>query len=157
MSYKQMFANANWNMCACTIHYFYPDQGTDNMGAMFFAMHHLRMPIIVFWDLIHQSVNEVLLALQMAGLWPVVLELLLVFRLPYGPWAGQKFWRDLQDSSALAQNADLLASSHFQMWLGDHLHEETGSGHPQPGIWSRKGVRTFCMLFPLTLTRRLIL
>ena len=104
-------------------------------------MYKLRLPVVVFWDLIHQSVNEVLLALQMSGLWPVVLELLLVFKLPYGPYAGQKFWRDLQSAAKILQTVDLDTSSHFAVWLGDRIEEETGGRAPYTDVWDRKGVR----------------
>ena len=117
------------------------------MAAAFFAIYKLRLPVVVFWDLIHQSVNEVLLALQMSGLWPVVLELLLVFRLPYGPYAGQKFWRDLQEASASAASTDLAASSEFQLWLGGHLAEETGTCKPASNVWASKGIRPVCFFF----------
>ena len=113
------------------------------MAASFFSMRHLKLPVVVVWDLIHQSVNEVLLALQRAKLWPVVLELLLVFRLPYGPWAGQKFWRDLQDAGDLAASSELWRSAHFQNWLGSHLAAETGGDSPWLDVWRRKGVRRF--------------
>ena len=68
-----------------------PCQGTDNMGAMYFALGHLRLPLIIFWDLLHQGVNDVLLSVNRAGMWPAILELLLVFRLPYGPGPGKNF------------------------------------------------------------------
>lgn len=116
-------------------------QGTDNMAAVFFAMHQLRLPIVVFWDLVHQGVNEVLLALQRSGLWPVVLELLLVFKLPYGPYAGQKFWRDLQSAARAMRSMELGASSHFAMWLGERIQVETGGRAPLADVWDRKGVR----------------
>ena len=79
------------------------------MGAMSFARGHLELPVVIFWDLLHQGVNDTLLAVNRAGMWPTVLELLLVFRLPYGPWAGQKFWHDLQDASKLGQPLSDLA------------------------------------------------
>ena len=82
---------------------------------------HLELPVVIFWDLLHQGVNDTLLAVNRAGMWPTVLELLLVFRLPYGPWAGQKFWHDLQDASKLGQAAGMSQSSHFQTWLGERL------------------------------------
>ena len=81
------------------------------------------------------------LALQMSGVWPVVLELLLVFKLPYGPFAGQKFWRDLQGAARAIRTMDLEASSHFRMWLGDRIEEETGGRAPFTDVWDRKGVR----------------
>lgn len=111
------------------------------MAAVFFAMYRLRLPIVVFWDLVHQGVNEVLLALQRSGLWPVVLELLLVFKLPYGPYAGQKFWRDLQSAARAMRSMELGASSHFAMWLGDRIQVETGGRAPFADVWDRKGVR----------------
>ena len=111
------------------------------MAAVYYAMHHLQLPLVVFWDLLHQGVNEVLGALQDSGVWPAVLELLLVFRLPYGPWAGQKFWRDLQDAAALASQDCLADSAHFQSWLGERLLEETGGRAPLSNVWDRKGVR----------------
>ena len=122
-------------------------QGTDNMGAAMFMQYHLHLPLVVFWDIVHQGVNEVLLALQLANFWPVILELLLVFRLPYGPWAGQKFWRDLQEASASAASTDLAASSEFQLWLGERLAEETGTGKPASNVWASKGIRPVCFFF----------
>jgi len=120
------------------------------MGAAAFIQYHLRLPVVVFWDIVHQGVNEVLLALQLANFWPVILELLLVFRLPYGPWAGQKFWRDLHEASASAASTDLAASSEFQLWLGEHLTEETGTGKPASIVWaSKKGSGKFVRLFRL--------
>ena len=116
-------------------------KGTDNMGAVAFLQYHLRLPTVVFWDLVHQGVNETLLGLQLANFWPVILELLLVFRLPYGPWAGQKFWRELQEASSAAAATDMAASSEFQLWLGDHLLEETGTGKPASDVWTSKGIR----------------
>ena len=86
------------------------------MGFVSYAIHKARLPIIVFWDLLHQGVNDVVISLQRAGFWSVLLELLLVFRLPYGPWAGQKFWRDLQDASKLAGSTNLVPSSLFESW-----------------------------------------
>ena len=116
-------------------------KGTDNMGAVAFLQYHLRLPAVVFWDLVHQGVNETLLGLQLANFWPVILELLLVFRLPYGPWAGQKFWRELQEASSAAAATDMAASSEFQLWLGDYLLEETGTGKPASDVWTSKGIR----------------
>jgi hypothetical protein len=122
------------------------------MGFISFAVHKLQLPIVVFWDLLHQGVNDVTISLQRAGFWPALLELLLVFRLPYGPWAGQKFWRDLQDASKLAAAAGLASSSYFESWLGERLERET-SGRAcssnfresdQPlfdDVWDKKGVR----------------
>ena len=94
---------------------------------------------MVFWDLIHQSVNEVLLALQMSGLWPVVLELLLVFRLPYGPYAGQKFWRDLQSAAKILQTVDLDTSSHFAVWRGTALKRRQVAAPLSPTCGTAKG------------------
>ena len=111
------------------------------MGAMNFARGHLELPVVIFWDLLHQGVNDTLLAVNRAGMWPTVLELLLVFRLPYGPWAGQKFWHDLQDASKLGQAAGMSQSSHFQTWLGERLFKETGAAEPFHNCWDKKGVR----------------
>jgi hypothetical protein len=112
------------------------------MGAVFFAISGLSLPIVVFWDLLHQGVNDVLLALSRANLWATVLELLLVFRLPYGPWAGQKFWHDLQDAAKVGHASNMSQSSHFQSWLGERLSQETGgAAEPFPDCWDKKGVR----------------
>ena len=111
------------------------------MGAMNFARGHLELPVVIFWDLLHQGVNDTLLAVNRAGMWPTVLELLLVFRLPYGPWAGQKIWHDLQDASKLGQAAGMSQSSHFQTWLGERLFKETGAAEPFHNCWDKKGVR----------------
>ena len=111
------------------------------MGAVNFARGHLELPLVVFWDLLHQGVNDVLLAVNRAGMWPTILELLLVFRLPYGPWAGQKFWHDLQDASKLGQAAGMAQASHFQTWLGERLLKETGAAEPLHTCWETKGVR----------------
>ena len=117
-----------------------PRQGTDNITAAFFAIYEVHFPVVVFWDLIHQSLHKVLLAPQMSGHWPVALELLLVFGPPYGPYAGQKFWRDLQSAAKILQTVDLDTSSHA-VWLGDRIEEETGGRAPYTNVWDRKGVR----------------
>ena len=111
------------------------------MGAVNFARGHLKLAVVVHWDLLHQGVNDVLLAVNRAGMWPTILELLLVFRLPYGPWAGQKFWHDLQDASKLGQAAGMAQASHFQTWLGERLQKETGAAEPDHTCWDTKGVR----------------
>jgi hypothetical protein len=120
-----------------------PHKGTDNMGFVFFAMHHMHMEMVVFWDILHMTVNEVNMALQRSRLWPTVLSLLLVFRLPYGPWAGQKFWHELQDSAKhLAVSTAEDSASVFGMWLGDSLAQEnSGSRCVQEDVWDLRGVR----------------
>lgn len=121
--------------------FFAATKGTDNMGAIYFALGCLQLPIVVFWDLLHQGVNDVMLAIHRSGFWTAVLELFLVFRLPYGPWAGQKFWHDLQDAANLANAANATDDSFFQSWLGEKLQTETGSSKPFQDCWEQKGVR----------------
>ena len=41
----------------------------------------------------------------------------------------------------------LAASSEFQLWLGDHLAEETGTGKPASNVWASKGIRPVCFFF----------
>ena len=56
-------------------------------------------------------------------------------------YAGQKFWHDLQSAAHASQTMGLGASSHFSMWLGDRVLEETGGRAPFADVWDRKGVR----------------
>jgi len=60
------------------------------MGAMNFARGHLELPVVIFWDLLHQGVNDTLLAVNRAGMWPTVLELLLGFSFALRAMGGPK-------------------------------------------------------------------
>jgi len=104
-----------------------------------------------YWDIIHANVCEATLAMQHAGIWWIVRDLLKIFRLPYGPWGGQKFWRDLNAAGASLQTIGFDAADPFLMWLRQHLEAERGVQEADYNVWQKKGVR--CLGSKLKATR----
>jgi len=100
----------------------------------------LEMRVVLGWDIIHELVNTVDRALTSAGWWPVVLELLIAWRLPWGPWQSLGFWQKLRQ--AARASVDIVHEENsFITWLGHEIDKELDSRDCLATVWDTKGTK----------------
>ena len=74
------------------------DQGGSGLPALLFLAGELKLRMLPMWDPFHRAWRDWQLAVQGAGLWPVVLETTVVMNLPHGPWLNTSFFHRIQES-----------------------------------------------------------
>ena len=98
---------------------FQTDQGPDNMALAAYLKYHMKLYVVFLWDVMHETVNSVDRALQKCKLDNVVQELLLAWKLPWGPWSNLNFHSKIRSAAqAFSQIAKNSCDSFF-LWLGE--------------------------------------
>ena len=93
---------------------FQTDQGPDNMALAAYLKYHRKLYVVFLWDVIHETVNSVDRALQKCKLDNVVQELLLAWKLPWGPWSNLNFHSKIRSA---AQAFSQIAKKQLRQFL----------------------------------------
>jgi hypothetical protein len=102
----------------------YTSQGPDNMALASYLKHRTQLYVVFLWDVIHETVNSVDRALQKAKFDGIVQEILLAWKLPWGPWSNLGFHSKIRAAAkALSQIAKNRCDSFF-LWLGEKDTEQ---------------------------------
>jgi hypothetical protein len=113
------------------------------MALAAFLKHHCKLRLYCGWDPIHEAVNTVNRSLRLAGLWPTVIDLVLAWKLPWGPWLSLGFWRKLQQAAKTATEVAASAKGLLQ-WLLAEVEEElqnVGGMKALATVWEKKGTK----------------
>ena len=104
-------------------------QGPDNMALMAYLKYKRKLHIVVLWDIIHETVNSVDRALQKCGLLPVVNEIILAWKLPWGPWSGLGFHAKICTAADAFSKAAQGCCNSWLLWLGEKAKHSVGMWH----------------------------
>jgi len=113
-SFSTTHTNSIVNFCQ-----FQPDQGPDNMALASYLKYHRKLYVVFLWDLIHETVNSVDRALQKCKLDNVVQELLLAWKLPWGPWSNLNFHSKIRGAAQAFSQIAKNSCDNFFLWLGE--------------------------------------
>ena len=119
------------------------DRGPDNMALVAFLKYHVGLRLHAGWDPIHEQINVMNRGLQAAGWWSSVLDLLLAWKLPWGPWLSLGFWRKLQQAAKAAKSFEPTACNLLQ-WLKTELQKEvrTSEQLDLDDVWNTQGTKS---------------
>ena len=99
-------------------------QGPDNMALASYLKHRVQLYVVFLWDVIHETVNCVDRALQKSRFDGMVQEILLAWKLPWGPWSSLGFHSKIRAAAkAFSQIARNRCDSFF-LWLGEKDTEQ---------------------------------
>lgn len=108
-------------------HTHYTYQGPDNMALASYLKHRVQLYVVFFWDVIHETVNSVDRALQKSKFDGIVQEILLAWKLPWGPWSNLGFHSKIRAAAkAFSQIAQNRCDSFF-LWLGERDAEQNSN------------------------------
>ena len=99
-------------------------QGPDNMALASYLKRRVQLYVVFLWDVIHETVNCVDRALQKSRFDGMVQEILLAWKLPWGPWSSLGFHSKIRAAAkAFSQIARNRCDSFF-LWLGEKDTEQ---------------------------------
>ena len=99
-------------------------QGPDNMALASYLKHRVQLYVVFLWDVIHETVNCVDRALQKSRFDGMAQEILLAWKLPWGPWSSLGFHSKIRAAAkAFSQIARNRCDSFF-LWLGEKDTEQ---------------------------------
>jgi len=87
-----------------------------------FLKYQMRLYVVFLWDIIHETVKAVDRALQKCKLSAVVQELLLAWKLPWGPWSGLGFHSKICTAAKAFSKVAKGSCDSFFLWLGEKAH-----------------------------------
>jgi hypothetical protein len=106
-----------------------PDQGPDNMALAGYLKYHMKLYVVCLWDVIHETVNSVDRALQKSKLDNVVQELLLAWKLPWGPWSNLNFHSKIRSAAKAFSKIAKNSCDSFFLWLGEKAQSASPDSH----------------------------
>eukprot|EP00969_Alexandrium_andersonii_P153920 6805797-Alexandrium_andersonii.AAC.1 len=69
------------------------------MAASVFLQNSEFLRVVLLWDPNHRAWNDLQNALQMSGMWPIILLWGTMFSMNYGPWDTGEWWRKSQEAA----------------------------------------------------------
>lgn len=89
------------------------------MALAAFLKHRLKLYVVFLWDVIHETVNAVGRALQKCKLDVVVQEIILAWKLPWGPWANLGFHSKIKSAATAFSQIYKSSCDGSFMWLSE--------------------------------------
>jgi len=91
------------------------------MALASFLKHHLKLYVVFLWDIIHETVNAVDRALQKCKLDLVVQEILLAWKLPWGPWDNLGFHSKIKSAAKAFSQIYRSHGNGSLLWLSEKV------------------------------------
>lgn len=89
------------------------------MALASYLKYHMKLYVVFLWDVIHETVNAVDRALQKSKMDHVVQELLLAWKLPWGPWSNLSFHSKIQGAARTFNQVARGSCDSFFLWLSE--------------------------------------
>lgn len=89
------------------------------MALAAYLKYHMKLYVVFLWDIIHETVNSVDRALQKCKLDKAVQEILLAWKLPWGPWSSLNFHSKIQSAAKAFSKVARSSCDSFFLWLSE--------------------------------------
>ena len=89
------------------------------MALAAYLKHHMKLYVVFLWDVIHETVNSVDRALQKCKLGSVVQEILLAWKLPWGPWSNLSFHSKIRSAAKAFSEIAKGTCDSFFLWMSE--------------------------------------
>lgn len=107
-----------WPTCTVAV-----DQGSDGWGALHFLAYKANACVLVLKDMNHRLWNDTWLALQDAGMKPLIVMMMVVINSDHGPWQDAKWMEEAREAAWLysrqASTECPLFEGFFEGMVGD--------------------------------------